>query len=77
MHTGVIMGIRVEKGVALPVERVERKYPHEDMEVGDSFYLVGISMQVVLNANWRAGKRLGWRFTARKEKEGVRVWRTM
>lgn len=75
MQTGVIMGIRVEKGVALPLERVERKYPHEDMEVGDSFFLVGISMQVVLNANWRAGKRLGWRFTARKEGEGIRVWR--
>jgi hypothetical protein len=75
MHTGVIMGIRVEKGVALPMVKVDRKYPHEDMEVGDSFFLVGISMQVVLNANWRAGKRLGWRFTARKEGDGIRVWR--
>ena len=76
MLTGVVMGIRVEKGVALPSEKLSRKYPHEDMEVGDSFYLVGVSMQVVLNANWRAGKRLGWRFTARKEGEGIRVWRT-
>lgn len=75
MQTGVVMGIRVEKGVALPLEKVVRKYPHEDMEVGDSFFLVGIQMQVVLNANWRAGKRLGRRFTARKEGEGIRVWR--
>jgi len=75
MLTGVVMGIRVEKGVALPVARVERKYPHEDMEVGDSFFLTGVNMQVVLNANWRAQKKSGRRFTARKEGEGIRVWR--
>ena len=75
MQIGAVMGIRVEKGVALPVSRVERKYPHEDMEVGDSFFLVGVAMQVVLNANWRARKKLGRRFTARKEGEGIRVWR--
>ena len=75
MQTGVVMGIRVERGVALPSEKVSRKYPHEDMEVGDSFFLVGVSMQVVLNANWRAGKRLARRFTARKEGDGIRVWR--
>lgn len=76
MQTGVIMGIRVEKGVALPMARVDRKYPHEDMAVGDSFLITNVSMQVVLNANWRAGKRLGWKFVARKEGEGIRVWRT-
>ena len=75
MHTGVVMGIMVEKGIALPSQKVVRKYPHEEMAVGDSFFLVGIQMQVVLNANWRAQKRLGWRFTARKEGEGIRVWR--
>lgn len=77
MQTGVIMGIRVEKGVALPMARVDRKYPHEDMAVGDSFLIANVSMQVVLNANWRAGKRLGWKFVARKEGEGIRVWRTL
>ena len=76
MQTGVIMGIRVEKGVALPMARVDRKYPHEDMAVGDSFLIANVSMQVVLNANWRAGKRLGAKFVARKEGEGIRVWRT-
>ena len=39
MQTGVVMGIRVEKGVALPMARVDRKYPHEEMEVGDSFLI--------------------------------------
>jgi len=30
----------------------------------------------VLNANYRAGKRLGWVFTAKTEGDQVRVWRT-
>ena len=77
MHTGMIMGIEIDRSIPVPSVRVQRKYPHEDMGVGDSFFLVGISMQVVLNANWRAGKRLGWRFTARREGEGIRVWRVM
>ena len=76
MLTGVSMGIMVEKGVALPVARVSRVYPHDEMLVGDSFWVEGVSMQVVLNANWRAGKRLGWKFMARKSGDGVRVWRT-
>ena len=75
MQTGVVMGIRVERGIAMPSEKVVRKYPHEDMEVGDSFLITDVSMQVVLNANWRAGKRLARRYTARKEGVGIRVWR--
>ncbi len=71
------MEIMVERGVALPLVRVARKYPHEEMAVGESFYVVGIGMQVVLNANWRASKRLGWKFVARREREGIRVWRTL
>ena len=77
MHTGVIMGIEIERGVPVPRVNVQRKYPHDDMAVGDSFYLEGVGMKIVLNSNWRAQKRLGWRFTARKEGEGIRVWRVM
>ena len=54
-------GIRVESSIPIPEERVSRRYPHEDMEVGDSFLITDVSMQVVLNANWRAGKRLARR----------------
>ena len=71
--------MRIEAGVPIPSYTRPGKYrfPLADMEVGDSFFLVGVSMQVVLNANWRAGKRLGWKFVARKEGEGIRVWRTL
>jgi hypothetical protein len=33
-------------------------------------------MQVVLNGNWRAGKKLGVKFIARREGDGIRVWRS-
>ena len=65
----------IDRTVPMPDSRVVRKYPHEDMEVGDSFLIPNVSMQVVLNANWRAGKRLARRYTARKEGDGIRVWR--
>ncbi len=69
------MSISIESGIKIPDIRVMRKYPFEDMLVGDSFYIEGVGMQVVLNANWRAGKRLGRKYVARKEGDGVRVWR--
>lgn len=68
--------IRVESSIPLPEDRVVRRYPHGEMEVGDSFFIAGVALQVVLNANWRAGKRLQRKFIARKDGEGVRVWRT-
>ena len=76
MYMGESMGSIVERSIPIPVMKPIRKYPHEGMEVGDSFFVEGVSMQVVLNANWRAGKRLSMSFIARKENDGVRVWRT-
>jgi hypothetical protein len=61
--------------VNIPVPASRRKYPYRDMSVGDSFLVVGASVQVICNANNRAGKKLGWRFIARRVPDGVRVWR--
>ena len=69
-------GISIESSVPIPEDRVVRRYPHGEMEVGDSFFIKDVGLQVVLNANWRAGKRLQRKFIARKDGEGVRVWRT-
>lgn len=76
MLIGESVSISVESSIPIPAAKPIRKYPHEVMDVGDSFYVEGIQMQVVLNANWRAGKRLGKAFIARKEGVGIRVWRT-
>jgi hypothetical protein len=69
------MEISIERGIEMPGSRVVKRYPFEGMEVGDSFYVEGVGMQVLLNANWRAGKRLGRKYVARKEGGGIRVWR--
>ena len=71
--------ILVERGIGMPQPRVVFSYPYEAMEVGDSFVVPvlvkGKTLQNVLNANYRASKRLGWRFMARTEGEHIRVWR--
>ena len=59
----------------MPSPRVVYAYPYEEMDVGDSFVVPVSARAKVLNANYRAGKRLGWRFEARTEGDQVRVWR--
>ena len=73
----VITAIEVVRGVSAPMPRVVYAYPYEEMEVGDSFVVPVAARQKVLNANYRAGKRLGWVFTAKTEGDQVRVWRTV
>jgi hypothetical protein len=46
------------------------------MEISDSFFVEDTSLQVICNSNYRMGKQLGMKFIARKENDGVRVWRT-
>jgi len=69
--------IEIEKNLPLPEERIRNVYPFKQMDVGDSFHVEGVSMQIVLNANYRAGKQLGMKFIARKDETGVRVWRIL
>ena len=71
----MIEAIEKEIGVALPKLRVVYAYPYESMEVGDSFAVPLTARAKVLNANYRAGKRLAMKFVARTEGEVVRVWR--
>lgn len=68
-----MISVEISKDVPLPPPR--RRYPYGEMEVGESFLVGGGVLQVVCNANYRAGKRLGRKFIARKEAGGVRVWR--
>lgn len=72
-----IAAIEKEVGVGMPKPRVVYAYPYEEMEVGDSFVVPVVARAKVLNANYRAGRRLGWRFEARTEGNVVRVWRVL
>jgi hypothetical protein len=76
MDRGVDMGVVIDDAVPMPGARVVRRYPYAEMGVGQSFYVEGVQMQVVLNGNWRAGKKLGVKFIARREGDGIRVWRS-
>jgi len=67
--------LEVESGVEVPVARTVFRYPHADMVVGDSFQVPVTHKANVLNANYRASKRLGWKFISRTQGEYVRVWR--
>ena len=71
----MITAIELETGRPVPVARVVYAYPYEEMDVGDSFCVPVSARQKVLNANYRASKRLGWRFTAKTEGEVIRIWR--
>lgn len=70
------MTIEVDKNIPIPPEKKRNVYPYKVMNVGESFYIPEGKLQIVCNANYRSGKQLGRKFIARKENEGVRVWRT-
>jgi len=67
--------IDVDKDVPMPRTRVRQTYPYELMRVGESFWVKGVAVQSMWNTNYRWSKKLGRRFVARVEGEGVRVWR--
>lgn len=73
------MSFSIEKDVPLPEKNVRGKYPFDQMEVGDSFFVVNKDTTQMSALCKRAGKRLEGRFvTAKVEKDGqsgVRVWR--
>lgn len=72
----ITMSIEVEKNIPIPPEKKRNVYPYKLLEVGESFFVPTGKIQIVCNANYRTGKQLGKKFIARKESEGVRVWRT-
>lgn len=72
--------ITIEKGVEMPVGGVRKrmKYPYGEMEVGDSFVVENDCSSRMVNVcgmNRKMGLKLGRKFTARKQDDGIRVWR--
>ena len=70
-----MLEIVIEKRVPIPAIRRVYAYPYERMVVGDSFTVPLSDRAKVLNANWRAGKRLGIKLSAKTQGDVVRVWR--
>jgi len=69
--------IDIDKGVPLPVKVSPSKtvYPWDAMKINDSFLVSLDDLNRVSAAASKAGKRKGKRFTVRKTKDGIRVWR--
>lgn len=70
------MILTVEKNIPIPLEKKRNAYPYKKMDIGESFFVGDTKMQIVCNANYRASKSTGMKFIARREGDGVRVWRT-
>ena len=66
---------KLERGLDIPDRKTGPKYPYEQLELGDSFYLEGGDLSKLCNANYREWRRTGKKYTARKVENGVRVWR--
>ena len=75
MYMTDILGI--EKDVPLTIKIRRYTYPYKDMDVGDSFFVADGKLPTINNANYRASKVLGWKFSARKQDGGIRVWRIL
>lgn len=69
----------IDKGIPLPEKHVRWKYPFDQMEVGDSFFVVNKDTTQMSALCKRAGKRLERRFVTAKVEQngesGCRVWR--
>ncbi len=67
------MDIQIEKGV--PLEKGgNRKYPFQDMEIGDSFFIIERPSTVQTCAS-QYGSRNKKKFVTKVMNGGVRVWR--
>jgi hypothetical protein len=72
---------KVQRNIPLPPRSGHALYPFGRMKVGDSFLAPVDKRRTVMQAAWLAGKRRGWTFKARDDRDelgklrGVRVWR--
>ena len=71
------MNYEVEKGIEIPGGG-KKKYPWDEMEVGDSFFIPGLGevpRNIASSAPTHRKKR-GEKYTTRKVEGGYRIWRT-
>lgn len=73
------MTFKIEDGYAIPAERQPRtrraKYPWNELEVGQSFFVDGARLRSMSSTASHAGRRLKRKFIVRSVDSGVRVWR--
>ena len=68
--------IVVEKGIELPKGRIgQQKYPWDEMDIGDSFYVAGGDLKRIRWAATANGSKYGRKYSVRAVDGGVRTWR--
>ena len=69
--------IKIDKNVPIPPDRLSRgrKYPWDELEVGDSFFVEGKKFEPLRVSAAQIGKAKARKFIARQVDGGVRVWR--
>jgi hypothetical protein len=67
--------IKIESNIPAPATIRRRKYPFDEMKVGDSFYVSGRRPVEIGGSKLMATKRTGFEFACRTEGDGARVWR--
>ena len=66
----------IEKDIPPPPRGLHLiKYPWADMEIGDSFFVTGVSRNSMSMTARYQTQKTGKSYTARKVEGGVRVWR--
>jgi len=66
----------VENEVPIPANRRATKYPFANMGIGQSVHFPGQSTNgKAYKAAMAMGGRRGWKFIARRENDGLRIWR--
>jgi hypothetical protein len=66
----------VENEVPIPANRRATKYPFANMGIGQSVHFPGQSTNgKAYKAAMAMGGRRGWNFMARRENDGLRIWR--
>ncbi len=64
-----------------PIPKGRAKYPLDQLEVGDSFFIPEVDKERHKNiriyvSGWARRSKTGMKFTTRAVDDGIRVWRT-
>lgn len=70
------MTVQIEKGIPIPHPGSGRlSYPFHEMKVGDSILVTDRTLPQLERMTGSYGRRHGVKFSLRKMKGGVRIWR--